>query len=79
MCSKVEPIVNELAKDYAGKVACSVVKHDEGDSQERIKRYGLNIHGMVIVDAADKVVWSESGHKQTKAGVQAAIDKLLGS
>jgi hypothetical protein len=70
--------VHELAKDYAGAVDCKVVQHDEGDSAARIVRYGLNVHGMVIVDQDDQVVWSESGHKQTKAGVVAAIQKLLG-
>ncbi|MBL8754460.1 MAG: hypothetical protein JNK15_14245 [Planctomycetes bacterium] len=68
-----------LAKDYTGKVDCKVVKHDEGDSQDRIKRYGLDIHGMVVTDAADKVLWSESGHKQTRDGIDAALKKLLGS
>lgn len=69
--------MHELAKDYAGRVDCKVVKHDQADSPARIQRYGLDKHGMVITDAADKVLWSESGHKQTKAGVVAAIDKLL--
>jgi hypothetical protein len=79
MCGKVEPIVHGLAKDYEGKVSCKVVKHDEGDSQERIKRYGLDIHGMVLTDQDDKVLWSESSHKQTRAGVEAALQKVLGS
>jgi hypothetical protein len=77
-CAKVEPIVHGLAQDYDGKVTCVVKKHDEGDSQDRIKRYGLNLHGMVVTDASDKVLWSESGHMQTREGVEAALKKLLG-
>jgi len=78
MCAKVEPIVHELAQQYAGKIDCVVKKHDEGDSQHRIARYGLTQHGMVITDAQDKVLWSEEGHKMTKEGVVAAITKVLG-
>ncbi|MFY9341724.1 MAG: hypothetical protein WAT39_04500 [Planctomycetota bacterium] len=77
-CEKVEPIVNELAQEYAGRMTCVIAKHNEGDSQQRIERYGLKGHGMVITDADDKVLWSESSHKQTKEGVTAAIKKVLG-
>jgi hypothetical protein len=72
------PIVNGLAKQYEGKLAFSVVQHNEGDAPARIEKYGLRIHGMVITDEHDVVVWSESGHDQTEAGVKAAIDKALG-
>ena len=78
MCQKVEPIVHGLAQDYQGKIDCKVVKHNEGDSPERIKRYGLGQHGMVITDQDDKVLWSEPSHKQTREGVDAAIKKVLG-
>lgn len=71
--------MNGLATDYQGKIDCKVVKHNEGDSQARIQRYGLDQHGMVITDQDDKVLWSESGHKQTRDGVAAAIQKVLGS
>jgi hypothetical protein len=70
--------VHALAQDYAGKVDCKVVPHNEGDSQARIKRYGLDKHGMVITDQNDKVLWSESGHKQQRDQVTTAITKLLG-
>lgn len=47
-------------------------------SEALIKKYGLDVHGMVITDGADdSVVWKESGHNQTKEGVKAAIDKVL--
>ncbi len=78
LCAKIEPMVHGLAEDYAGKMKFEVRSYNEGDSPDRITRYGLDVHGMVITDAADKVQWSESGHKQTRAGVQAAVDKLLG-
>ena len=78
LCAKIVPIVNGLEKEFAGKLAFDVVGVDEGDSQQRIDRYGLDIHGMVITDDQDQVVWAESGHKQTAAGVRAAIEQALG-
>lgn len=72
-------MVHGLAKEFAGKIECKVVDYQAGDSPERIKRYGLQQHGMVIVDPADTVLWSESGHKQQKEAVVAAIRKVLGS
>ena len=78
LAAAVESTLDKLAQQYAGKIECVVRKHDEGDSQQRIVRYGLSQHGMVITDAEDKVLWSESGHKQTKEGVVAAITKVLG-
>ena len=50
-------------------------KNDEGLG--RIKKYGLDVHGMVITDKNDKVLWKESGHLQTKSGIKTAIDKVL--
>ena len=44
----------------------------------RIARYGLEIHGMVITDAAGEKKWMESGHTQKRDGIIAAIDGLLG-
>lgn len=70
--------MHELAQKYTGKLVCEVKNHDAGDSPARIQRYGLNIHGMVITGADDKVLWSESSHKQTREGVEAAIAKVLG-
>lgn len=67
-----------LAQEFAGKIECKVVKHNEGDSQQRIQRYELGLHGMVITDQNDTVVWKEPGHNQTREGVKAAIEKVLG-
>ena len=76
-CAKVEPIVNELAKTYAGKMKLGVKNYQEGDSPAEIKKFELDTHGMVITDAEGKKLWSESGHKQTREGVEAAIKKVL--
>ena len=78
MCKRIEPIVHGLATEFAGKVECKVVPHNEGDSQQRIQRYGLDIHGMALTDQDDVVVWKESGHHQTRAGVVQALQKALG-
>ncbi|MEO6596178.1 MAG: hypothetical protein ABIP94_15630 [Planctomycetota bacterium] len=70
--------MHELAKAYEGKMKFEVVKYNEGDSQARIAAYELDKHGMVIADQNKAKVWSESGHKQTKEGIEAAIKKVLG-
>lgn len=67
-----------LAKDYAGRLQFEVVKYNEGDSQQRIEKYGLIQHGMILCDDQQNLVWSESGHKQTREGVVAALEKALG-
>lgn len=72
------PIVNGLAEEYDGKLEFEVVKTTDPGSAERIANYGFDIHGMVVVDQDDNVVWKEEGHKQKKAGVKAAIDAALG-
>lgn len=67
-----------FAQEFAGKIECKVVPHNEGDSPQRIQRYELGQHGMVITDQSDAVVWKEPGHHQTREGVEAAIKKALG-
>ena len=71
--------MNGFAKDYEGKMKFAVEDGESDESVARIAKYGLVKHGMVITDKDDKIVWSESGHDQTAAGVKAAIDKALGS
>ena len=71
-------MVHGLEKDYAGKLKFAIRGYQEGDSQQRIKDYGLDVHGMVITDQTGKKHWMESGHKQTRPVVEAAIKSLLG-
>ncbi|MCA8976891.1 MAG: hypothetical protein KDC98_19365 [Planctomycetes bacterium] len=76
-CAKVEPIVNGLAQDYAGRMKFEIRPYDEGDAPELIRKHALDRHGMVITDPTGAARWKESGHKQTRAGVEAAIKQLL--
>lgn len=78
LCENVEPMVHEFEKAYAGKMKFEIRHYAEGDSPERIARYGLDRHGMVITDQRDEKLWAESGHTQKRATVRAAIDRLLG-
>ena len=71
------PIVNGLAKEFDGKLQFQVLNTAAPGSAERIEKYGLDIHGMVITDQDDTVVWSESGHMQKHDRVKAAIAKAL--
>lgn len=80
LCAQVVPIVNGFAKDYEGKMTFEVKDAKSVVSKALIEKYGLEVHGMVITDNKDdSLVWSESGHKQKKDVVKAAIDKALGS
>ena len=58
------PIVNGLAKEFDGKLQFQVLNTAAPGSAEQIEKYALDIHGMVITDQDDTVVWSESGHMQ---------------
>ena len=69
LCGKIEPIVNGLAKEYGDEMDFQVVDYQEGDSQAKIKKYALGVHGMVITDQAGNKIWSEPGHKQTRPGI----------
>ena len=76
-CAKVEPIVNELEQDYGSKMNFVIRPYNEGDAQDLIAQYELDKHGMVITGKGGASRWKESGHKQTREGVEAVIKKLL--
>lgn len=77
LCRKVEPIVNGLEKEYGSQMDFEIVDYEKGDSPERIKKYGLGLHGMVITDQAGNRVWSEPGHKQTRPAIVKGIKYSL--
>lgn len=77
-CAKVEPIVNELEKDYPN-MKFVIRDYSKDDAPALIEFFGLEVHGMAITDKQGTLHWKESGHKQTRAGVEATIRKLLGS
>ena len=74
----VVPIVNGLEKEYGDQMTFQVKGYQDGDSPELIEKYELGKHGMVITDSKGTMVWSESGHMQTKASVEKGIKKVLG-
>lgn len=71
------PIVHGLAEQYGDQLDFEVVDKTEPGAAERIAGYDFDVHGMVIVDQNDRVVWKEEGHTQTRARVAAAIDAAL--
>ncbi len=78
LCARVEPMVHGLEKEHGTAMRFVVVDHKAGDSPERIARYELGRHGMVITDAKGEKLWSEPGHEQTRERVEAAIRQVLG-
>ena len=77
LCGKVVPVVDGLKAELGKQMDFVVTPNTEGDAPERIVRYGLDVHGMVVIDQDDKVLWKESGHKQQAAVVKAELVKLL--
>jgi len=71
------PIVNGLAEEYEGKMDFEVVSTKAPGAAEQMKHYGFDIHGMLITDSKDKVLWKEEGHTQKRPAIKAQIDKLL--
>lgn len=72
------PIVNGLETQFGTAMKFQVLEHDTDQSQALIAKYELDRHGMVITDASGELLWKESGHKQTEAGVTKAIQQVLG-
>ena len=68
-----------LEKTYGEKLTFLIKNHDQGDSPQLIQQYELDRHGMVITDGKGNLLWSESGHMQTKVGIEKAIAEVLGT
>ena len=69
--------MNGFAQDYEGKMKFAVEDANSDANKGRITKYGFDVHGMVITDQNDKIVWKEEGHLQTQDGIKAAIEKAL--
>ncbi|MCR9244866.1 MAG: hypothetical protein NXI31_07530 [bacterium] len=68
--------MNALEKDYGSKV--KFVVKPAAEELDTIQSYELGSHGMVLCGSKNELLWKESGHKQTRAGIEAAIKKALG-
>ena len=71
------PIVNGLATQYGDRVDFEVVSTTAPGAAARIERYGFDIHGMVVTDHGDQILWKEEGHLMKAPGVQQQLDALL--
>ena len=71
------PIVNGLATQYGDRVDFEVVSTKAEGAAARIAHYGFDIHGMVVTDQQDQVLWKEEGHMMKAPGVQQQLDALL--
>lgn len=78
LCARITPIVHGLDEEYGDKLETEVVSHVLESSMERIVEYELDVHGMALTDENGKLLWTESGHEQTKERVKEAIDAALG-
>ncbi|MCK5941909.1 MAG: hypothetical protein KAI24_08085 [Planctomycetes bacterium] len=69
--------MNGLAEQYEDKMDFEVVSTKDPGAAERIEQIGFEIHGMVITDEADRILWKEEGHMMKEPAVKAQIEKLL--
>jgi len=69
--------VHELEKEYGDRLTFVIRPYNEGDAQDLIASYEMDVHGMVITDQDGNKRWMESGHDQKRPAVQLAIEKLL--
>lgn len=74
-CKMVSPIIEELAKDYEGKVAVGKLNVDE--NQETAGQYGVMSIPTVMIFKNGKPVQSMVG-AQGKQTYKSEIDKALG-
>lgn len=69
--------MNGLAQQYEDRMDFEVVKTTDPGASEEIKRYGFEIHGMLITGADGSVLWKEEGHLMKEPAVRAQIEALL--
>jgi hypothetical protein len=69
--------VHGLEEELGSRMKFIIAPYNEGDAPDRIVRYGLDIHGMVVTDQEDKVHWLESGHAQKQGEVRQVLLELL--
>ena len=74
-CKMVSPIIEELAKDYEGKVAVGKLNVDE--NQQTAGQYGVMSIPTVMIFKGGKPVQSMVG-AQGKQTYKSEIDKVLG-
>lgn len=78
LCARVEPVVNELEKEYGSRMTFVIRPRTDEGIPELLEEYDLGLHGMVITDKTGALKWKEPGHEQTREQVEAAIKKVLG-
>ena len=71
--------MSDLEKQFPGKVKAENVSARDAEAQKVIKEEGFQTHGLLILDANDKVVFKQPDHKVKMDKVRAEIRKRLKS
>ncbi len=71
-------MVDGLEKVYGDRMQFRQVDWSTPEAKKAIRKYQLGNHGMVLVDADGKALWSEPDHFQKRETVEAEIRKALG-
>lgn len=70
--------MNGLKNEYQGALQCDVLDATTAESKARIKEYGFDHHGLVILDGKDVVQVKMNGHAMTEAEIRAALKGVMG-
>lgn len=76
-CKVMHPIIEELEKEYAGKVRVVKVNVDEPNSQSLVEQYQIGAMPTYIVEKNGEVVEQFVG-AQSKTRLVNSLDKAIG-
>jgi len=77
-CVGARAAVDALTTRLEGKVVeFELLSTSAEDARTRMRAYGLERHGMVVVDGDDNVIWRQEGHDQTLERTVASIETAL--
>lgn len=75
-CKFMEPVVEELAREFAGKIEIKKYNVDEPESQPLIAKYQISAMPTYIIEVDDKVVQQYIG-AQSKKTLTEAVQQIL--
>lgn len=76
-CSALAPKVEELAREFPGRVRAHNRDATAPEQAERMRRLGFDSHGMVIESADGAVLWRQADHRVNIEDARAALRRLL--
>jgi thiol-disulfide isomerase/thioredoxin len=76
-CSAMAPKVEELEREFPGRVRAHNLDATAPENEARMRRFGFTSHGIAIESADGVLLWQQSAHRVNIADAQAALRRLL--